>query len=144
MTIDRSFVERNRAATRRIREMTRLTDAELLTPVGGHWTVAVLLAHLALWDLRVLFDLEKSLQEGKLFVHQADIYVNDYALPLLSAVPPREAARLAVEAAEALDRLLETLPAELFEEVYANNRRFVERWQHRGEHLDEAEKALQR
>jgi hypothetical protein len=54
MTLDRSFIERNRASTDRIRTLaTGLTDAEMQQPVGEHWTVAIALAHLAFWDRRV-------------------------------------------------------------------------------------------
>jgi hypothetical protein len=142
MTVDRGFVERNRAATERIRRMAGLSEAELQTRVGEHWTVAVLLAHLAFWDRRVLFVLERTEQEGKLYEHQADIYVNDYVLPLLQAIPPQEAVRVAVEAAEALDKRLESYPPELLEAVYAHNRRMVERSLHRNDHLNEADAAL--
>jgi len=142
MTLDRSFIERNRAATERIRQMTKLSDEDLTTPVGEHWTVAVLLAHLAFWDQRVLFALEKTEQDGKLFAHQADIYVNDYVLPLLVAIPPREAVRVALESAEALDGRLESFPQALTDEVNQYNPRWVNRSLHRNDHLNEAEAAL--
>ena len=55
MTLDLSFVERNRASTERMRSLAaRLTDEELLHPVGEHWTVAIVFAHLAWWDRRVM------------------------------------------------------------------------------------------
>jgi uncharacterized damage-inducible protein DinB len=48
MTLDRSFVERNRASTQRIRALVaRLSDEDLQHPVGEYWTVAIALAHLA-------------------------------------------------------------------------------------------------
>ncbi len=142
MAVDRSFVERNRAATDRTRAMARLSEAELRTPVGEHWTVAVVLAHLAFWDRRVLYVLDRSERDGKLSVPQMDIVVNDISLPLWAVVPPGEAARIAVETADALDRRLEALPPALLEELYQYNRRYVERSLHRGEHLDEAAAAL--
>lgn len=143
MTPDRSFVERNRASTERIRALAaRLSDAELAHPVGEHWTVAVALAHLAFWDRRVLDGLERSERAGKLAVPDIDLSVNDLSLPLWAAVPGREAARLAVEAAAALDRRLESYPDALLEEVVAHNRRWVLRALHRDEHLDEVEAAL--
>ena len=53
MTLDRSFVELNHAATERLRALAaRLSDEELQHPVGQHWTVAITLAHLAFWDRR--------------------------------------------------------------------------------------------
>ena len=83
MTPDRSFVELNRASTERIRALAeRLSDKELQHPVGEHWTVAITLAHLAFWDRRVLYVLDKTEQEGKLFIPQIDIFVNDLSLPL--------------------------------------------------------------
>lgn len=105
-------------------------------------TVAILLAHLAFWDWRVLFVLEKTYQDGNLFSHQSDIYVNDYALPLLAAIAPKDAVRLAIEAGEALDKRLEDFPTDLLETVQAYNPRWVDRSLHRNEHLDEAETAL--
>ena len=55
MTLDQSFIERNRASTNRMRTLVaRLSDQELQHPVGEHWTVAITLAHLAFWDRRVM------------------------------------------------------------------------------------------
>ncbi len=141
--MDRSFIERNRASTNRIRQMAaRLSDEELRHPVGEHWTVSIVLAHLAFWDRRVLYILEMTERDGKLFLPEIDIFVNDLSLPLWAAIPPREAARIAIETAETLDERLETFPPALLEEVYAYSKRWVERALHRGEHLDEADAAL--
>lgn len=143
MTQDRSFVEHNRASTERIRHMAeRLSDEELRRPVGQHWTVGIVFAHLAFWDRRVLLVLDKTEEDGKLFIPNVDMIVNDIALPTWAAVPPREAARLAIETAEALDKRLETFPPALLEEIAAHNKRWVNRSLHRNGHLDEAEAAL--
>lgn len=143
MTLDRSFVELNRASTMRIRALAvRLSDEELQHPVGEHWTVAIVLAHLAFWDRRVLYVLDKTERDGKLFIPEIDIFVNDLSLPLWAAIPPREAARIAIETAEALDKRLEDFAPALFEEILHYNKRWVIRALHRGEHLDEAETAL--
>ncbi len=143
MTLDRSFVEMNRASTKRIRDLAaRLSDEEMLHPVGEHWTVAVVFAHLAFWDRRVLYVLDMTEREGKLFIPQIDILVNDLSLPLWAAVPPRVAATIAIETAEALDKRLEGFAPALLEEIFNYNKRWVIRALHRGEHLDEAEAAL--
>jgi len=143
MTIDRSFVERNRASRERIRDLAaRLSDDELQHRVGEHWTVAITLAHLAFWDRRALYVLDMTEREGKLFIPEIDIFVNDLSLPLWAAIPPRQAARLAVEAAQEVDRRLETFPPSLLEQIYTYNQRWVVRALHRGEHLDEADAAL--
>ena len=140
--MDRSYNERNRASTQRIREMAGLSDEKMKTPVGEHWTVSIVLAHLAFWDRRVMYVLDKTEQDGKLFIPEIDIFVNDLSLPLWAAIPPREAARIAIETAEALDRRLETFPPALLEEINTYNKRWVDRSLHRGEHLDEAAAAL--
>ena len=143
MVLDQSFIEGNRASTGRIRALAaRLTDEEMQHPVGEHWTVAIALAHLAFWDRRVMFVLDTTEREGKLFIPQTDILVNDVSLPLWAAIPPRAAARIAIETAEALDRRLEGFPPALLEEIYAYNKRWVVRASHRGEHLDDADAAL--
>jgi len=143
MTLDRSFIERNRASTERIRALAaRLTDEEMQHPVGEHWTVAIALAHLAFWDRRVMYVLDMTERDGKLFIPEIDIFVNDLSLPLWAAIPPREAARIAIETSEALDRRLEAFPPALLAEIQAYNKRWVDRTLHRGEHLDEVDTAL--
>jgi hypothetical protein len=143
MSVDPSYIERNRASTQRIRSMAeRLSEVEMLHPVGEHWTVAILMAHLAFWDQRVRLVLDRTEQDGELFIPDLGIVVNDISLPLWAVIPPREAARIAIETAESLDRRLETYPPDLLEQVYTYNKRWVDRSLHRGEHLNEAEAAL--
>src|SRR5271157_4658792 len=108
MVMDRSFIEQNRASTERIRKLiSNLTDKELQHPEGEHWTVAVALAHLAFWDRRVIYVLDKTEHDGKLFAPEIDILVNDISLPFWAAIPPREAARLAIDTSQELDKRLE-------------------------------------
>lgn len=143
MQLDRSFIERNRASTSRIRELAaRLSDAAMQHPVGEHWTVAIALAHLAFWDRRVMYVLDMTERAGSLFIPEIDIFVNDLSLPLWAAIPPRDAARIAIETADALDRRLEAFPPGLLAEIHAYNERWVVRALHRGEHLDEVDAAL--
>ena len=136
MTMDRSFSELNRGST------GRLTDAEMQTRVGEHWTVGIVFAHIAWWDRRVMYVLDMTEKDGELFIPEIDIFVNDLSLPLWAAIPPREAARIAIETAEVLDKRLEDYPPELLEAIYNYNKRWVIRALHRGEHLDEADTAL--
>ena len=143
MTLDRSFVERNRASTDRIRTLAaRLTDAEMQHPVGKHWTVAIALAHLAFWDRRVLYVLDRTERDGTLFIPEIDIFVNDLSLPLWAAIPPRAAAQIAIETAETLDARLQSYSPALLEEINGYNQRWVVRALHRNEHLDEVDAAL--
>ena len=143
MPLDRSFVERNRASTNRIRALVaRLTDEEMQHPVGEHWTAAIALAHLAFWDRRVMVVLDHTERDGKLSATEVDVVVNDLSLPLWAAIPPRDAARIAVETADALDARLEEFPPALLEEVYARSERWVVRALHRNDHLDDVDAAL--
>ena len=143
MTMDRSFIEQNRASTERIRALAaRLTDEEMQQKVGEHWTVGIVFAHLAWWDRRVMYVLDMTEKDGKLFIPEIDIFVNDLSLPLWAAIPPREAARIAIETSETLDKRLEEYSLELLEEIYNYNKRWVIRALHRAEHLDEADSAL--
>ena len=143
MTLDRTFMELNRASTERIRALAaRLTDEEMQTKVGEHWTVGIVFAHLAWWDRRVMYVLDMTEKDGKLFIPEIDIFVNDLSLPLWAAIPPRAAAQIAIETSEMLDKRLEDYSPELLEEIYNYNERWVIRALHRGEHLDEADAAL--
>lgn len=143
--MDRDFIELNRASRKRMKALAeRLTDEQMLTRVGEHWTVAIVYAHICWWDRRVLYVLDMTQKDGKLFIPEIDIFVNDLSLPLWAAVPAREAVRLALENAEELDRQLEAYPPELLEEIYKYNKRWVVRALHRNEHLSEAEAALQK
>lgn len=143
MPIDRSFIQLNRTSTNRIRTLVaRLSNPTLLKPVGKNWTVAITLAHLAFWDRRVMHALDRTESNGKLFIPEIDLSVNDFSTPLWAAIPPREAATIAVETAESLDVRLENFSAALLEEVYTYNKRLVFRAMHRNEHLDEVDAAL--
>ena len=143
MPLDPSFNDLNRASTERIKKLAAsLTDEEMQTRVGEHWTVAIALAHLAWWDRRVMYVLDKSAKNGKIFIPEIDIFVNDLSLPLWAAIPPREAARIAIETSADLDARLEIYSPNLLEEIYNYNKRWVVRALHRNEHLDEVDAAL--
>lgn len=143
--MDRSFIELNHKSRERMRAIAeRCSDEELLTKVGEHWTVGIVYAHIAWWDRRVMYVLDMTEKNGKLFIPEIDIFVNDLSLPLWAAVPPREAVRIALENAEALDKRMEAYPQALLEEIYSYNKRWVVRALHRNEHLDEADAALRR
>ena len=145
MPLDNSYNDLNRASRERIRDMAhRLTDEELQTKVGQHWTMGIVFAHLAFWERRVMYVLDMTEKNGKLFIPEIDIFVNDLSLPLWAAVPPRQALRIALEECDAVDKRLEEYDPALLEEIYNYNKRWVIRALHRNEHLDEAEAALKK
>jgi uncharacterized damage-inducible protein DinB len=145
MAVDRSYVAENAAELRRLRTLVeRLCDADLARPTPGGWTVAASLAHVAFWDQRVLFWLDRWDQgeEPQFDRSQAD-WINDAGKPMLLALAPRVAARLALEIAERVDQRV----AALSDERVAANRAAGEplllaRARHRKEHLDEIERVL--
>ena len=145
MSLDPAYKDLNRTSSERIRTLAeRLTDAEMQTKVGEHWTVSIVFAHIAFWDRRAMYVLDMTERDDKLFIPEIDIFVNDLSLPLWAAIPPREAARIAIETCEALDKRLEEYSPALLEEIYNYNKRWVIRALHRNEHLDEADAALKK
>ena len=141
--MDRSFVEKNHAATERIKKLVAgLKDAELSRKVGADWTVAIALAHMAFWERRVQFVLDRTEKAGKVVPVEPDVVVNDLLLPTWQVVPAREAARLAIEFCELVDKRLEGFPEGLLEQVNAYNPRWVLRALHRNDHMDEVDAAL--
>ena len=143
MPLDSGIRDANRAATDRIRALAdRLTDDQLRQPVGQHWTVSILLAHLAFWERRALDGLDRAATPGAAPMPEVDVVVNDLSLPIWAALPPREAARLAIEWAEAMDARTEALPDDVAAKVLAEHPRWIRRSLHRNEHLDEADEAL--
>jgi hypothetical protein len=142
--MDRSFQAKNARERDRLAALVgRLGDADLARPVGHGWTVAATLVHLAFWDLRAVRLMDRYEKES-VTPSPTDVHVlNDTVHALAQAIPPRAAARLAVDAAERVDRRLETFPDRLLDAVVAADRPFFpERHVHRAEHLDEIERAL--
>jgi uncharacterized damage-inducible protein DinB len=149
MTVDRGFVAENHAERARLQTLvTRLDDADLARPMPAGWTVAAVLAHLAFWDQRLLILLEHGERLGSAAmpeaVREADIdWINDAAKPLMLALPPRTAAHLAVSIADTLDRTIEALPDDfLARNAAAGTPLYLNRANHRGQHLDEIERAF--
>ena len=148
MAADRSYVDANRAALDRLRGFVeKASDADLEHPMEDGWTVASVLAHAAFWDLRVVACVDAWGPDGSgpvpTYDGDAVDWINDSAKPPISAIEPRVAARVTVEAAEEADRAV----AGLSDELYARNEALgllvnPDRADHRLEHLDEIEQTL--
>jgi uncharacterized damage-inducible protein DinB len=119
----------NRAATERMRKIiNRLSDEELSKSIGSDWTISITLAHLALWDQRVIFVIESAKKNSKLHAPYYDYQLNDILTPILRATPAREAARLAITTAETLDNELEQCSTQLLDEMKEVNPRLIDRY----------------
>jgi len=155
---DRTFVERNAASRRRLAslvERLRESDLALITEEGG-WTVAQALAHVAFWDRstaarwRAAQAVRAAGAEGK----PLDPFGIPYELleginpPLVEMVDAWSGqlgaaiGREAMNAAEAVDAMIESLSESLPESLVAGKPNFVARWSHREAHIEQIERAL--
>ena len=145
---DRSYVETNRRELDRLKALVeRASDDDLARPMDGGWTVASVLGHMAFWDLRIVTALERWGPDGTgpfpSYYEDAVDWINDAAKPIISALEPRAAARVAIEAAEAADRSVAAMSDDLLAKneetgLYIN----TDRADHRGEHLNEIERLV--
>ena len=152
MPTEPSFIEQNDRERDRMRALiARLSDDELRRSVNPDWTVSAVLCHVAFWDGRALALTEK-LERGQPFspgdTEPEDVaWINDATRPLLHAIPPRDAAHLALRIAEETDRRVAALSPELRARTWPADQQSPLnplRAAHRSEHLEEIETALRR
>jgi hypothetical protein len=147
MSDDRSYVDQNTRERERLRALVeRLGEDELRSSVNPHWTVAGVFGHIAFWDARMLA-LADKLDHGVPFsasdTEPEDVdWINDATRPLIHAIPPIEAARLALRIAEETDAKMAGLPVDRLWPHDPGSPLYPVRASHRGEHLDEVEAAL--
>jgi hypothetical protein len=143
---DRSYIDENTRERERLRALVeRLDDDALGAPVNEYWTVAGVLGHIAYWDIRVLVLAEK-IERGEPWApgdaEPDGDWLNDSTRPLIHAIPPRDAAQLALRIAEQTDGLVAELPLDRMWPLDPDSPIYAGRGEHRGEHLDEIEAAL--
>jgi len=138
----------NRAQLERLRALVdKLSDRELARPMDAGWTVAGVLAHLAFWDQRIVTLVDRW-ADGRgtpppAHDEAAVDWINDAGKPLCLALPPRVAARIAIDAGEAADdRVARLSEAQLTANAAAGRPISLLRAEHRREHLDEIERTL--
>jgi DinB family protein len=146
MKVDRAYVAENDAERERLRSLVaRMSDADLSRPMPGGWTVAAVLAHVAFWDARAIYFIDKWGPDGEPSTYQEEDTdaINDSAKPLCLALRPRDAAQLALRIAEESDEKVKTLSDAMLVKIGAkggppfNLARAI----HRREHLDDIERA---
>lgn len=143
-----SYIEANDRERARLRSLVgRLTDADLERLVNESWTVAGVLLHVAFWDLRAQY-LAGKIERGEAFTESEvepddPAWVNDTTRPLLHAVPPRQAAELALRIAEETDARVAALEPSRMWPADPDSLLNAFRSEHRREHLDEVEAALE-
>jgi DinB superfamily len=142
--MDRGYATENTHERQRLRTLVaRLSDDDLTRPLPNGWTVAITLAHLAFWDRQRLALLRRWEREGvKPAPADADT-INEGVCVRATALPPRTAAQLALDAAEAVDQALEQLSAEMVTQIEVGGQASIlRRAVHRRGHLDRIEQAL--
>ena len=144
--MDRSYAVENARERQRLQTLiASLSDEDLTRPLPNGWTVAITLAHLAFWDHQRLAVLKQWERAG---VRPAPVdtdTINEGVRLLAAVIPPRRAAQVAIEAAEAIDQALEHMAADLLTAIEAGGQsRILTRSAHRRAHLDQIDAALRR
>lgn len=142
MSAEGAHLQRNAEATNRLGGLVeRLTEADLERSLGGGWTVAFALAHLAFWDARQHFAL-LSYARGDGFPPE-DKAVNDTLEAVAPLLHASRAGSEAVRAAELVDATVAGLTAAQRAELFEQEVGFaVERWRHREDHIAQIEAVL--
>lgn len=122
----------------------RLSDADLAKSLGGGWTVATALGHLAFWDMRAATMADRWKRDNRVSgANIDDEGVNEAIEPLLLAAPGRSLATIALAAAAAANTAIGRLPADLLVRTLAHDAVFnAARHEHRREHIQQIERAL--
>jgi len=144
VTIDRSYVDANRASLDRMRSFVgHASDDDLRTAMPAGWTVGAVLGHLAFWDERVtvILDMLERGEKPSPYDEEAVDWINDTAKRFLLAMDPRALAEMAVRIATTTDERLAGLSDDRLAEV-TQLWCTQERWRDRTEHLDEIDQAL--
>jgi hypothetical protein len=148
MPLERAHEAENDAERERLRALVaRLSDDELRRPMPAGWTVAAMLAHIGFWDARAICLLDKwgrGVAPSAADYEPEDVdWINDSAKPLCLALPPRDAARLALRLAEEADGKVAALSDAMLATIQTAGSPFnLSRAEHRREHLDDIERAL--
>jgi len=147
VSVDRSHDAETDVERERLRALVaRLSDDELSRPMPDGWTLSAVLAHVAYWDARAIYFLNKWGPDGEPSVYEPEDTdaANEAAKPLCLALPPGIAAQLALRLAEHADGSVRALSDAMLAKIRAKgNPPFsLSRGSHRKEHLDDIERAL--
>jgi hypothetical protein len=144
MPSENVYTRENKAAREHLKAfVSQLSDQDLTHPMPAGWTVSAVLAHLAFWDYRALTLVDKWQKDG---VGPSPIdteLVNEVTRILCLAIPPREAAEMALKNAAAVDQAIDQLAPEMIAEIETNGKTVhLNRAAHRRLHIEEINQAL--
>ena len=135
-------LQSNSRATTRLRDLvSRLDESAMSRSLGGGWTVAFALVHLAFWDVRQDAALQRYMR-GDEFPAE-DVTTNATLEAIAPLFDAGEAGAIAVRAAEQLDATLEALTGDQLESLRQSGVAYaIERWRHREDHVAQIEAVL--
>ena len=138
------FIQENRTERERLLAlMAGMKEADYHRTLPNGWTVGVALVHLAFWDLSQVARMKSWKDQGVKPASLDPEAINGPLAALSEAIHPKAVVKLATEAAEAADRMVESLtPAQAEELVKMGLERNLQRYGHRRLHLDKIEEAL--
>ena len=142
--MNETYSRQNAAERQRLTKLTaELTEEDLNRPMPNGWSVATKLAHLAFWDLCFLALIEEWERADFDYSRSKFDAINHAVLALSRLIPPTAVVGLVRDAADAIDRKLETVSPQLVAAIEtAGCVHILHRAQHRREHLDQIEKVL--
>ncbi|MXX19767.1 MAG: hypothetical protein F4X03_00620 [Dehalococcoidia bacterium] len=135
-------LQSNARATTRLRDLvSRLDESAMSRSLGGGWTAAFALVHLAFWDARQDVALQRYMR-GDAFPGE-DVTTNATLEAIAPLFDAGEAGAIAVQAAEQLDATLEALTGDQLESLRQTGFAYaIERWRHREDHVAQIEAVL--
>src|SRR5947207_13329528 len=94
-------------------------DEELMRPMPAGWTLAALLAHIAFWDARAMYWMNKWGPDGEPTVYEPEDTdaANESTKPLCLALQPGDAAQLALRLAAESDAMVKAPGDEMLRKV---------------------------
>ena len=145
---DRSFERSNDESRERLaRLIATLTPGQLAIDLGEGWTVASVLAHTGFWD-RWQAERWTEILAGNWTAQDdsviaAEHLANEALDPYWAGMDSPELPNLALEAADRLDALIAGAPDATIDTIEGGVAAYLlHRHRHRGEHLDQIERAL--
>jgi hypothetical protein len=124
-----------------------LAEQDFDRDMGEGWTVATAFAHLAFWDRRRKLLFERWQAGDVVPADMPDWFsdtLNDALVDEWRAIPRHEAARLAIEAATAIDAMIAALDDQVTGEIVARGETWrLTRSNHRREHIEQIERCLE-
>lgn len=135
-------LQRNAQATTLLRDLvSRLDESGMSRSLGGGWTVAFALVHLAFWDVRQDVALQRFARGDA--VPAEDVTTNATLEGIAPLFDAGAVGAFAVRAAEQVDATLETLTGDQIEALRRSGVAYaIERWRHREDHVAQIEAIL--